>query len=291
VGGGGPDSVLDILRASTSFLEGRGVDSPRLDSELLMAQVLGLDRLQLYINFDRPVIGAERDALRELVKRRAAREPVALILGTKEFRSRAFHVPPGVLVPRPDTELLAELAIEALADAGDAPLVLDLGCGSGILAVSIAAETPAKVLAVDQAQAAIDATRHNAQIHGVAERVGVIRGSWTEGIPDRFAGQVALVVSNPPYVDEADYATLQPEITRYEPRDALVAPGGTLDAYRRIADGLDRWLAAGARVLVEVGMGQAAEVEAILAGAGLQALARHEDLASIERVVDGTWPA
>ena len=291
MGGGGPDSVLDILRASTSFLEGRGVDSPRLDSELLMAQVLGLDRLQLYINFDRPVIGAERDALRELVKRRAAREPVALILGTKEFRSRAFHVPPGVLVPRPDTELLAELAIEALADAGDAPLVLDLGCGSGILAVSIAAETPAKVLAVDQAQAAIDATRHNAQIHGVAERVGVIRGSWTEGIPDRFAGQVALVVSNPPYVDEADYATLQPEITRYEPRDALVAPGGTLDAYRRIADGLDRWLAAGARVLVEVGMGQAAEVEAILAGAGLQALARHEDLASIERVVDGTWPA
>ncbi len=291
MGSGGPDSVLDLLRASTSFLESRGVDSPRLDSELLMAQVLGMDRLQLYINFDRPVGGDERDALRELVKRRAAREPVALILGTKEFRSREFHVPPGVLVPRPDTELLAELAIEALADASDAPLVLDLGCGSGILAVSIAAETPAKVLAVDRAEAAIDATRHNAQIHGVADRVGVIRGSWTDRIPDRFAGQVALVVSNPPYVDEADHATLQPEITRYEPREALVAPGGTLDAYRRIVDGLDRWLAPGARVLVEVGMGQAAEVEAILAGAGLQALARHEDLAGIERVVDGTWPA
>lgn len=286
----GPDSVLDLLRVSTAFLESRGVDSPRLDSELLLAQVLDMDRLQLYINFDRPVSEAERDALRELVRRRAAREPVALILGTKEFRSRAFHVPAGVLVPRPDTELLAELAIDALASRDDAPLVLDLGCGSGILAVSIAAETSAKVLAVDRAEAAIDATRRNAQIHGVADRVGVIHGSWTDRVPARFAGRVDLVVSNPPYVDEADYATLQPEITRYEPREALVAPGGTLDAYRRIAAGLDRWLAPGARVLVEVGLGQAAEVEAILTQAGLQALTRHEDLAGIERVVDGTWP-
>ena len=136
MGRGGPDSVLDLLRASTSYLEGRGVESPRLDSELLMAEVLGLDRLQLYINFDRPVSGAERDALRELVKRRAAREPVALILGNKEFRSRPFHVPAGVLVPRPDTELLAELAVEALGDREDAPLVFDLGCGSGILSVA-----------------------------------------------------------------------------------------------------------------------------------------------------------
>lgn len=291
MGRGVSDSVLDLLRASTSYLESRGVDSPRLDSELLLTQVLELDRLQLYINFDRPVSDAERDALRELVKRRAAREPVALILGTKEFRSRSFLVPAGVLVPRPDTELLAELAIEALAGAEAPPLALDLGCGSGILAVSIAAETPAKVLAVDRAEAAIDATRRNAQIHGVSDRVGVIRGSWTDRIPARFAGQVDLVVSNPPYVDEADYATLQPEITRYEPREALVAPGGTLDAYRRIAEGLGRWLAPGARVLVEVGQGQAAEVEAILAEAGLEALVRHEDLAGIERVVDGTWPA
>jgi len=291
VGRGATDSVLDLLRASTSFLEGRGVASPRLDSELLLAEVLSLDRLQLYINFDRPVSGAERDALRELVKRRATREPVALILGSKEFRSRSFRIPAGVLVPRPDTELLAELAIEARAGRDDDPLALDLGCGSGILAVSIACETTAKVLAVDIAEAAIDATRKNAQIHGVSDRVGVLRGSWTSRIPERFAGQVNLVVSNPPYVDEADYGGLQPEITRFEPREALLAPGGPLDAYRRIAADLDRWMAPGARVLVEVGLGQAPEVEDILGEAGLTALTRHEDLAGIERVVDGTWRA
>jgi len=256
-----------------------------------MAEVLGLDRLQLYINFDRPVSGAERDALRELVKRRAAREPVALILGNKEFRSRPFHVPAGVLVPRPDTELLAELAVEALGDREDAPLVFDLGCGSGILAVSIAAETTARVLAVDIAEAAIDATKRNAQNHGVADRVGVIRSSWTSRIPERFAGQVALVVSNPPYVDAADLEGLQPEITRFEPREALVAPGGTLDAYRKISAELDRWMAPGGRVLLEVGQGQAPQVESILREAGLEALSRHADLAGIERVVDGTWPA
>ena len=291
MGRGGPDSVLDLLRASTSFLESRGVDSPRLDSELLMAEVFGLDRLQLYINFDRPVSGAERDALRALVKRRAAREPVALILGTKEFRSRSFHVPAGVLVPRPDTELLAELAIGALADREDDPLVLDLGCGTGILAVSIAAETTARVLAVDIAEAAIDATRRNAQIHGVADRVGVVRSSWTTRIPDRFAGQVALVVSNPPYVDAADLEGLQPEITRFEPREALVAPGGTLGAYRKISGELAQWMAPGGRVLMEVGQGLAPQVESILREAGLLSLTRHEDLAGIERVVDGTWPA
>ena len=289
MGHGGPDSVLDLLRISTTFLERRGVASPRLDTELLMAEVLGMDRLHLYINFDQPVSATERDALRELIKRRAAREPVALILGTREFRSRPFQIPSGVLVPRPDTELLAELAIEALEGQTADPLVLDLGCGSGNLAVSIAAETAARVLAVDIAEAAIDATRQNAQVHDVADRVGVILGSWTSRIPERFTGAVNLVVSNPPYVAEDDYSGLAPEITRFEPRAALVASGGTLAAYRQIADDLERWLAPGARVLVEVGQGQAAEVEAILGDAGLSALRRHEDLSGIERVVDGSW--
>jgi release factor glutamine methyltransferase len=286
-----PDTVLAVLTATTDWLARRGVDSPRLDAELLMAHALELERLQLYVQFDRPLTPAERDTLRALVRRRGDREPVAQILGNKEFHSLDFATPPGVLIPRPDTELLAELAIEAVEAAADdePPLVLDLGSGSGALAVTIAAHSLARVLAVDLSAAAVATTRANAARHDVADRVGVVRSDWYERLPDRFEGGVNVLVSNPPYVSANDHAALAPEIVRYEPREALVAPGGTLDAYHRIAAGFDRWLAPGAAVFVEIGIGQAGEVEAILGGAGLSDLRRHEDLASIERVIAGRW--
>jgi len=286
-----PHTVLGLLQTTARYLDQRGVATPRLDTELLLGHVLGLDRLQLYVNFDRPVSAAERDTLRELVRRRGAREPVALILGSKEFRSREFAVPAGVLVPRPDTELLAELAIAAVGEveAEPSPLALDLGTGSGILAVSVAAETAARVLAVDLSPVATGAARLNAQRHGVDDRVGTVRGSWYAAIPQRFAGCVDVLVSNPPYVSDEEYATLEPEIVRYEPRGALVPEGGPLSAYRALAAGFEQWLAAGARVLVEVGAGRAEGVQSILGEAGLADLQRHEDLAGIDRVVSGTW--
>ncbi len=288
----GPTTVLEVLEATTGWLKRRGVDSPRLDAELMMAHVLDLERLQLYVQFDRPLTGEERAALRELVRRRGEREPVAQILGSKEFHSLAFATPANVLIPRPDTELLAELAIEAVPGADgedDPPLVLDLGSGSGALAVTIAVHSDARVLAVDLSPDAIAATRANAKRHGVAERVGVVRSDWYERLPDRFVGGIDVLVTNPPYVSAEEYEGLAPEIRGYEPREALVAPGGTLDAYRRIAAGFDRWLAPGAAVFVEVGMGQAEAVQGILADAGLTDLARHEDLAGIERVVGGRF--
>jgi len=286
-----PHTVLELLKISTRYLESRGVGTARLDAELLLGAALDLDRLQLYVNFDRPVTPAERDAMREYVRRRGAREPVALILGHKEFRSRDFVVPQGVLVPRPDTELLAELAIDAVGsiEADEPPLVLDLGTGSGILAVSVAAECQARVLAVDASSAAIAAVRDNAARHGVADRVGTVRGSWYTALPERFAQGVHVLMSNPPYVSAEEYADLEPEIVRFEPRDALVPDGDPLAAYREIAAGFDRWLAPGGQVIVEVGAGRAAAVEALFRDAGLRDLKRHEDLAGIERVVSGVW--
>jgi release factor glutamine methyltransferase len=288
--GGQPRTVLEVLRAATDYLGGRGVDTPRLDAELLAAEVLELSRLELYVQFDRPMEPAERDRLRELVRRRGAREPVALILGSKEFRSREFLVQPGVLIPRPDTELLAERAIAAVdAREGDAPLVVDLGTGTGILAISVALETDARVLAVDAAPAAVECARANLASLGPAERVGVVRGDWWDALPDRFAGQVEVVVSNPPYVADADYALLAPEIREYEPRLALTPDGDPLAYYRRTAAGLPRWLAPGGHLLVEVGAGQAADVSAILTDAHVTDIKIHPDLSGIERVVEGSY--
>ncbi len=284
-------TVLELLETSSTFLTRKGVASPRLDAEVMLAGVLELDRIHLYVSFDRPVSEEERDRYREMVRRRAAREPVALILGSKEFRSRDFAVESGVLIPRPDTELLADLAIERLSgESEEPPLALDLGCGSGILAVSIAADTTAKVLAIDRTDVAIKLTRANSQRHGVADRVGTVGGDWWDAVPERFTGSISLVVSNPPYVAEDEYRDLEPEIVTFEPREALVPPGDPLSFYRRTADGLARWLKPGGVVLLEVGAGQAFAVEELLAAAGCVDTQRHLDLAGIERVVEGKLP-
>lgn len=299
------ETVLDLVRASTNFLHRKGVPGPRLDAELLIGAAVGLDRLQLYLQFDRPATEPERDAARELIRRRGGREPVALILGDKEFHSRPFLVEPGVLIPRPDTELLAERAIDALKGTLEAPpqgavpggedapplaLALDLGCGCGVLAVCLALETAARVLAVDCSPDAVRVTRANVRRHGVEDRVGVKRGDWLDAVPERFAGAVDVIVSNPPYVPEDEYGALAPEIVEFEPREAVCCAPDPLAYYRRTAVGLARWLRPGGRVLVEVGRGQADAVAAIFAQAGVTNVERGEDLAGIERVVEGTWP-
>jgi len=289
------ETVLDLIRVSTNFLQRKGVPSPRLDAELLIGAAVGLDRLQLYVQFDRPATEPERDAARELIRRRGGREPVALILGDKEFQSRPFLVEPGVLIPRPDTELLAERALAtlkgALSEGGEeSPLALDLGCGCGVLAVCLALETAARVLAVDCSPDAVRVTRANVRRHGVEDRVGVVRGDWLDAVPERFAGAVDVIVSNPPYVPEDEYDTLAPEIVEFEPREAVCSAPDPLNYYRRTADGLARWLRPGGRVLVEIGRGQADAVAAIFAAAGVADLERSEDLAGIERVVEGIWP-
>lgn len=283
-----PETALAYLELAAKFFAARNVASPRLDAELLLAEVLATDRVGVYLRFDRPLGRAEVDAYRALVKRRGEGEPVAHLLGRREFWSRTFVVTPDVLVPRPETELVVERALALIdADGGrERPLrVLDLGTGSGVLAVTLATELPkAQVTGIDVSPAALAVARRNAETLGVADRVHFLESDWTSALgPDE---RFDVVVSNPPYVPSGELPELPAEVRR-DP--ALALDGGVdgLAAYRRIADAAVRILAPGGVLLCEVGAGQAADVGAIFAAARLGAIACFADLAGIDRVVTG----
>ena len=277
-------TVRRVLEWTGKDFGARGLDSPRLDAELLVADALGIDRVRLYMDLDRPLLPAELHQVRERIARRRAREPVAYILGRREFFGRAFEVGPSVLVPRPDTELLVERALELL-DAPAAGPVLDLCTGSGAIAVTLACERPAlRVDATDLSASALATARANAGAHGVADRVALLEGDLYAPVAER---RYALITANPPYIAEAVLATLQPEVSQHEPRLALAGGGDGLDVIRRIVAGADARLAEGGVLLCEIGSDQAERARALAAGAGLSART-HRDLAGHERLVELT---
>lgn len=284
--------LLDVLQKTTAFLKERGIESARLDAELLVGHVLGLDRVKVYLNFDRPFSEAELERLRPLLRRRAAREPMAWILGEKEFYGHAFVVKPGTLVPRPDTETLIEAFLEwepaAKAEEGaPAPepvYVVDVGSGTGCIGLTLALENPAvRLFAVDLSEEALATTRANVEKHGAGARVAVLRGDGLAPVP--ASRPIDWVVANPPYIPTAEIEGLAPEVRDWEPRLALDGGPDGLDPYRRLIP------AAAARVrkgvLVEVGAGQAPEVAEMMRAAGLVDVETKADLAGTERVVRG----
>jgi release factor glutamine methyltransferase len=281
-----PETALAYLELAAKFLAGRGAASARLDAELLLAMVLATDRVGVYLRFDRPLGRVEVDAYRALIRRRGEGEPVAHLTGSREFWSRPFTVTPDVLVPRPETELLVERAL-ALPGGRDRPLrILDLGTGSGAIAVTLAAELPAaEVTAVDVSPAALLVAERNAIAAGVAARVRLVASDWTAALDPE--ARFDLVVSNPPYVPSAEIAGLAPEVQR-EPRLALDGGVDGLDAYRRLVAEAARVVLPGGTLLCEVGAGQAPAVEALLAAAGFTAVGSFADLAGIARVVGGS---
>ncbi len=278
-------SVGEALAAAVDGLRAAGVEDPRLDAELLLAEATGMERARLVAD---PWAGVAPPAARrfgELVRRRLRREPVAYILGRKGFRNIELAVDRRVLVPRPETELLVEIALEVAPRTA-----LDLGTGSGAIALAIADELPdCEVTATDTSTAALDVARANAERLGLTDRVRFLEGSLPEG--ESFD----LVLANLPYVAEPDWASLQPEVTRWEPREALLAGPDGLDAIRALLGNrgpLSRYAvetttALAPVVAMEVGDGQAAEVAVLLDGAGFESSETREDLAGIERVVVG----
>jgi len=221
-------TVLEIVRLCTAYLSDHGSDSPRLDAELIVAHALGLVRIDLYLQFDRPLTDAELDLVRELLRRRGRGEPVAHLTGRREFHGRSFRVTPAVLIPRPETETLVDRALVAARVSGGELRIADLGTGSGCLACTLAAELPlATVLASDVSPAALAVAEENAEALGVADRVVFVQGSWVDGL----VSDVDLVVSNPPYVTTEEMETL-PRDVGFEPRVALDGGPDGLDSYR-----------------------------------------------------------
>jgi len=276
-------ALAEVLRRSTQYLEDRGSPTARLDAELLLAHGLGVSRIELYTGHDRPMTEAELDVCRELVRRRGDREPVAYIVGTRGFRHLDLKVDSCVLVPRPETELVVDRCLELLRDVPE-PAVLDVGTGSGAIALAIASELPAgRVTATDVSPAALDVAWANAVALGLA--VEMRQGDLLDGLGDR---RFDLIASNPPYVSEQEIEGLEPEVAVHEPRLATVAGDG-LDAYRRLLPDAREHLVEGGWLVLECGAGQAGWLVSQLDRLGYGAADVACDLAGIERVVSARW--
>lgn len=249
-------TVLEVIQKSAEFLAGRGVDSPRLNAELLLAHVLGLPRMKLYLNFERALAPAELDRMRELVRRRARREPLQYILGSASFCGLELAVNPNVLVPRPETELLAEAGWQFLQTRPGVPTALDFGTGSGCLAIALAVHcSTARITALDVSADALALARANAQRHGVAPRIHFIHGNDLAALP--AGARFDLIVSNPPYIPSAQIATLPPEVRDFEPRVALDGGPDGLALHRKLAAQAGAFLKADGRLMVELADDQA----------------------------------
>ncbi len=276
-------TVLELLQWTTSYFTEKGIETARLDAECLLAHALGQPRLGLYLEFEKPASPDERARFRELVTRRAdERVPVAQLLGTKEFWSLPLEITPDVLVPRPDTETLVEATLQGLAGKGEEPSILDLGTGSGAVALALAKEFPkAAVVAVDRSAAALAVAERNAEKLELSERIEFLLGDLFAPVAGR---RFDAVVSNPPYLAEAEAQGLAPELA-HEPKEALFAgPLGT-EVLERIADEAEAFLAPGGWLAVELAPAQAETVGQWLGQRGFEQVQVHRDLGERERVV------
>ena len=242
-------TIGKILNWTKQYFEEKGVDSPRLDAEVLLSHILKCDRIHLYVNFDRPLVEEELSSFRQMVKARVQRMPVAYILGEKEFMGHTFRVTPDVLVPRPDTEILVEEAIRLLKEK-DSPRIVDIGTGSGAILLSVLMDTEGSTgVAVDLSPAALAVAKSNGERLGLAERVDFRLGDLYAPVDGLFDA----ILSNPPYIPVRDMAELSPEV-KQEPEMALVGGEDGLDFYRRLIADAPRYLKEGGIVLFEVGL-------------------------------------
>ena len=273
-------TLAEVLRRSTDYLESHGSSTPRLDAELLLAHGLGLSRLELYTQFDRPLGEGELAECRELVRRRGTREPVAYVIGHWGFRRLDLMVDRRVLVPRPETELVVERCLQLL-EGGERPAVVDVGTGSGAIALAVKDERPdARVTACDISVDALAVAAANAERLGLD--VTFVQSDLLDQVED---GPFDLVVSNPPYVSAGEVDALEPEVAVHEPRLATVAGEDGLEVYRRLLPQAAERLAPGGWLVLECGAGQAAALVAELAGLGYGDAEVDRDLAGIDRVV------
>jgi release factor glutamine methyltransferase len=279
-----PETVplLEVLRGTERYLADRGVENPRLNAEHLLAHALGLKRMELYLQFDRPLTESERAPLRDLVKRRGAREPLQHVLGTAEFHGRTFACDKRALVPRPETEQLVELALEMAKDK-TAATILDIGTGSGVIALTIALELPSATLhATDLSPDALALAAENAARHALTDRIVFHQADLLPPDDARFD----LIIANLPYIPAEEIASLSPEV-RHDPASALDGGADGLDLIRRLIDTAPDRLAPGGALLLEIGLGQADAVNALLSARKFRDISVRPDYQNIPRFAVG----
>lgn len=272
-----PERIKPLLQWAVEKLSAAGCETPVLDARLLLQKAASLTREDLILEPEREVPAVEADCFRAFIARREAREPVSRILGEREFYGRVFKVTPAVLDPRPDTETLIDAALGVIPPAAR---VLDLGTGSGAIIITLLAERPdALGLATDISAEALGVAKANAETLGVVPRLLFAKGSWFAPVEGRFD----LIASNPPYIPAADIAGLSPDVRNFDPITALVGGSDGLDPYREIASSAPNHLEHDGHVLVEIGAGQADDVERIFHQAGLRPVERYTDLGGHDR--------
>ncbi len=279
-------TVQRIIQWTTEHFQKKGLDNPRLEAEVLLAHLLEMDRMGLYLNFDRPLKEEERTAYREMIQRRQAWEPSAYIVGTKEFWSLRFTVSPECLIPRPETEHLVEEAVRIGKGLIPPLRILEIGQGCGAVAIALATELgEAQIVATDISPGACSLAQANAARHGVSGRIKFVIGDLFPVGEEPFG----LICSNPPYIPTAEVLQLAPEVRDYEPLTSLDGGEDGLLFFRRIAQGASAFLVAGGWLLLEMGQGQAPQVEALLKEQGFAQIDLIPDHAGVKRVIKAQW--
>ncbi len=278
-------TIGTVLNWTASYLQTKGIKTGRLDAEILLAHCLGVDRLYLYLNFEKPLLPDERLRFREFVKRRGSREPVALIIGKKEFWSTSLRIRPGVLIPRPETEILVEAVLLEIKE-NPLPEVLEIGTGSGAIAIAIAKENPrAKILATDIDFTVVETAKWNVEHSGIKNDLQFVAAKFFEGFRDGPFFDV--ICSNPPYIPTNMIRTLEPDVRDFEPVRALDGGLDGLDAIRSLAVESIRFLKRPGALALEFGDGQKEAVREILLSAGFEEIRTYPDLAGKNRAIVG----
>ncbi len=275
-------TVLEVLTAASGYLERNGIESPRLNAEHLLAHVLGKKRLDLYMEFDRPLSDAERAPLRDIIRQRGSGKPLQHILGTAEFFGRSFLCDSRALIPRPETEQLVELVLNSMkADGASAPSIVDVGTGSGVIAITLALELPdASVTATDLSATALTLARENAVRHPEAERIPFHNADLLPAGDGAFD----FIVANLPYIPAAELPSLQREV-HFDPPSALDGGADGLDVVRALIHSAPARLNPGGRIALEIGHDQSAAVQGLLRDNNFRDITPHPDYQGIQRFV------
>ena len=274
-------TVLEIIKKTTDFFAAKGIESPRLNAELLIGHALKRKRMQLYLEFERPLAEAELELIRPLVRRRAQHEPVQYIIGETDFYGLKLKVDRRALVPRPETEQLVEHVVAACAGSGAPARILDLGTGSGAIALALARKFEnAAVTATDFGDEALALARENAALTQLGERVQFIKSDWFAAVP---AGAFDLIVSNPPYLTEAETANTALEVRGFEPVSALTAADEGMADLKRIIRDAPRFLAPGGMLALETGIAQHVALTEHARAAGFTMVESKRDLTDRDR--------